>query len=127
MTRLKNSDYYEILGVHPSARDQDIRQAYRQLCRAYHPDTTTLAPAEALEKFLVVNEAYTILSHPAKRIRYDQILRAAQPRPVAPMAQPTQPLEIQDRPLSSTELFALFMLGFAFVACLLLAVFASIK
>ncbi len=125
----ERGNYYQILGVLPGARDGDIRQAYRQLCRIYHPDTTTLAPQEALEKFLVINEAYTILSHPTKRVQYDQrlySLRAAT-KPVAPVAQPPQQtLEIHERPLSNTEIFALFILGASFLASLILVGFVSL-
>ncbi|WP_287127743.1 J domain-containing protein [Candidatus Cyanaurora vandensis] len=127
---MKPVDYYQVLGVPATARDHEIRQAYRQLCREYHPDTTTLSQAEALEKFLVLNEAYTTLNHPVKRTRYDQarIARAIEltrvPTPV-PSPRPTT-FDIQERALSSTELFALFILGFAFLASLLLVGFVSL-
>jgi len=126
---VKGVDYYQVLGVPPSARERDIRQAYRQRCREYHPDTTTLPTPIALEKFLVLNEAYAILSHPMKRVRYDQQManrRAMLRQPTAKSGPPRmQTMEIQERALSSTELFALFILGFTFLACLLLVVFVS--
>jgi len=126
---MKTVDYYRVLGIPPNARETEIRQAYRQLCREYHPDTTVLSQAEALEKFLAINEAYSTLSHPVKRVRYDQmlaVLRAPVQPTAAPRRQPSQNFDIQERALSSTELFALFILGFAFLASLLLVLYVSL-
>ncbi|WP_218082318.1 J domain-containing protein [Anthocerotibacter panamensis] len=128
---LKRVDYYQVLGVPPTAREKEIRQAYRRLSREYHPDTTALSKSEALEKFLVLNEAYSILSHPVKRVNYDQRLASMraqrfQAQSREPVRQRVQYTDIQERALSSTELFALFILGFAFIASLLLVGFVSL-
>ncbi|MBE6828070.1 MAG: molecular chaperone DnaJ [Ruminococcaceae bacterium] len=64
-------DYYEVLGVDRNASEDDIKKAYRQTAKKYHPD---LHPGDkaAEEKFKEANEAYEVLSDPDKKARYDQ-------------------------------------------------------
>jgi DnaJ-class molecular chaperone len=63
-------DYYGILGVEPRADQRAVRSAYRRLARQYHPD---VAKGErAGSSFLLIREAYEVLSDPERRRRYDR-------------------------------------------------------
>ncbi|MCI7026446.1 MAG: molecular chaperone DnaJ [Clostridiales bacterium] len=64
-------DYYEVLGIDRGADDAAIKKAYRAMAKKYHPDVNP-GDKEAEEKFKDVNEAYSVLSDPQKRARYDQ-------------------------------------------------------
>jgi DnaJ-class molecular chaperone len=65
-------DYYEVLGVPRTASDEDIKKAFRKLARKYHPDVAKDKKL-AEEKFKDINEAYEVLSDPAKRKKYDEL------------------------------------------------------
>ncbi|MBE9140622.1 J domain-containing protein [Nodosilinea sp. LEGE 07088] len=64
-------NYYDILGVSRAATFSDIKQAYRQLARQYHPD---LNPGDqaAEDQFKLLSEAYTVLSDDEKRAQYEK-------------------------------------------------------
>ena len=64
-------DYYEVLGVAKGASADEIKKAYRKLAVKYHPDKNPGDKA-AEEKFKEAAEAYSILSDPEKKARYDQ-------------------------------------------------------
>ncbi|MBP5274918.1 MAG: DnaJ domain-containing protein [Abditibacteriota bacterium] len=64
------NDLYKILGVSPGASQEEIKSAYRQLARKYHPDINKTPDAEEL--FKAINRAYDILGDPEKRARYDR-------------------------------------------------------
>ena len=64
-------DYYEVLGVDKSASDADIKKAYRNLAKKYHPDANP-GDATAEAKFKEINEAYSVLSDSETKARYDQ-------------------------------------------------------
>jgi molecular chaperone DnaJ len=63
-------DYYEILGVPRTASSDELKSAFRNLARQYHPDVSDKPDAE--EKFKEINEAYAVLSDSEKRAAYDR-------------------------------------------------------
>lgn len=74
----KHRDYYEVLHVSRNASTQEVKQAFRQLARRYHPD---LHPEDhtAVDKFREIREAYEVLSDEVRRRRYDQQLAKQTP------------------------------------------------
>jgi len=63
-------DYYEILGIPRGASGDEIKSAFRNLARKYHPDVSKESDAE--ERFKEINEAYAVLSDQEKRAAYDR-------------------------------------------------------
>ncbi len=130
------TSYYALLGLHPSASAIEIRRAYRELSKRYHPDTTDLPADVATEKFRKLNEAYATLSNPERRTLYDRSIRYSSIPVIQPPTNLRQTdaqsraaqyssaayLDPSDRPLSAGEIFALFILGVTFIGCLLLAI-----
>ena len=92
------ASYYEILEVSPAASAAEIRAAYLELARQYHPDRVpehlTKLRADAEEKVKRVNEAWGVLGDPVRRRKYDLVLangggKAASrtpPRPPSPQS-----------------------------------------
>jgi len=126
--------YYGLLGLDPSASVIEVRRAYRELSKLYHPDTTSLPLEEAKQKFQSLNHAYGVLANPERRSLYDlQIGYSPQNVIKAPFDfsgndndddyySRSAYLDPTDRPLSSGELFALLLMGFTLFSCLLLAI-----
>ncbi|MGF1458332.1 MAG: J domain-containing protein [Leptolyngbyaceae cyanobacterium] len=125
--------HYQLLKIKPTASLQEIRRAYRDLSKLYHPDTTTLPPAIAIEKFKHLNNAYATLSNPDSRTAYDYSIGISRVAVIQAPAYLNRPaterghtgrdsayLDPTDRPLSAGEMFALFILGITFVGCLIL-------
>lgn len=65
-----SEDYYKLLSVSPESTDQDLKKAYRKLARIFHPDKNQQDEGAA-EKFKQLNNAYSTLSDPSKRMIYD--------------------------------------------------------
>jgi curved DNA-binding protein CbpA len=130
----KQQNYYDLLGVIPGASAIEIRRAYRELSKIYHPDTTSLPESIATVKFQVLNDAYASLSHPERRAAYDLEIGysrvfVVQPTPNFRTFTPRPDnyrssayLDPTDRPLSDGEISALLMLGVTFIGCLALAI-----
>lgn len=68
---MSNKDYYATLGVARGATADEIKKAYKQQVKKYHPDLNPDSKT-AEEKMKEVNEAYEVLSNEEKRARYDQ-------------------------------------------------------
>ncbi len=150
---LSELTHYALLGVSVSASGSEIRRAYRELSLLYHPDTTHLPPPIATRRFQILNEAYATLSNPERRLHYDRTIgyssvsvvrsipslhrefsqgfQTQNPMQRYPQRQPHTKfdpkfgayLDPEDRPLSSGEQFALFLMGITFVGCIGLAIF----
>lgn len=64
-------DYYAVLGVPRTASEKEIKAAYRRLARKHHPDVNP-GDKRAEEQFKAISEAYSVLSDPEKRKKYDR-------------------------------------------------------
>jgi DnaJ-class molecular chaperone len=126
-------NYYSLLGLHPGASVIEIRRAYRELSKHYHPDTTTLPTPVAIAQFQQLNEAYATLTNPEKRFNYDLKIGYSPFGVIQPPSDLNRPvsqhdwsksayLDANDRPLSPGEIFALFVMGLTILGCLLLAI-----
>lgn len=67
---MNKRDYYEVLGVEKNTSESEIKIAYRNLAKKYHPDIAQ-NKKEAEIHFKEINEAYAVLSDSEKRQRYD--------------------------------------------------------
>lgn len=85
-------DYYNLLGVRPTAQAAEIRSAFRRRAKESHPDAHPhLGPAEKeaqQRRFIQLAHAYETLAHPARRAEYDRKLRAARTAGQARTARP---------------------------------------
>ena len=67
---MTKKDYYDVLGITKKASKEEIKKAYKQLAKKYHPDLSK--DSSATEKFKEVSAAYAVLSDDQKRAQYDQ-------------------------------------------------------
>ena len=68
--KIKERDYYEVLGVSKNTTNAELKKAYRRLALKYHPDKNP-GDKEAERKFKEAANAYEVLSNPEKRKMYD--------------------------------------------------------
>ena len=138
MSVTSKENYYTLLGLSASASALEIRRAYREMSKLYHPDTTKLPQDEAKERFQQLTQAYNTLNDPMQRQLYDQQQRSARLRHLGQTPGFSQPpgvwgvtrqqryssayIDATDRPLSTGEIVALLLMALTLVGCLLLAV-----
>ncbi len=122
---------YELLGVSPSANNAELRQAFRQLSKRLHPDTTSLPRDEATMQFQNVCEAYDLLSDPVLRANYDLSIEKEKSftnKKIESISTNIEPVQFSKsigvrRPLSGGELFSLLLLITSILLSLVLGVF----
>ncbi|KAJ2795026.1 DnaJ sub B member 6, partial [Coemansia guatemalensis] len=66
------SKYYDLLGIPVNAKPEEIKKAYRKLSLQWHPDKNPDNLQVATERFQQVSQAYSVLSDPSSRERYDR-------------------------------------------------------
>jgi curved DNA-binding protein len=68
MPDVAKQDYYEVLQISPNAEPDTIHRIYRLLAQRFHPDNAETGNAD---RFQQIHEAYSVLSNPESRARYD--------------------------------------------------------
>jgi len=92
---VSTATHYDLLGVHKRTRPEEVRAAYRRLAQKYHPDKQ-LGNADAVRVMAALNEAYAVLSDPARRAEYDQGLADMRKQARAQRAQRLAALQAAD-------------------------------
>ena len=116
---------YALLEVPQEASNEQVRQAFRNLSKRFHPDTTELPAELAAARFQALQEAMVVLGDPQKRRLYDASLRAAelnQQRLAQRFSWRPNTDPPPRRDLSGGEWFALVLLGLALGFSLVLGV-----
>lgn len=75
----KHGSYYDVLKIHPGASDEEVRCAYRQLVKIYHPDLNRHGGrlVQAEHRLRLLNEAYEALRTRENRLRYNMMIKTA--------------------------------------------------
>lgn len=131
MRGVNGRSHYDVLGVPTTASAATIRESYRRMAREYHPDRS-LGSAAGGDKMPLINEAYRVLSDPARRAVYDAERRGAR-RPATPVSDPapaqdeapTYAFRHPDGPARVPWRGLLFFSGVAIVAIVVLAQFTK--
>ncbi len=120
---MSEGTHYERLGVGPTATFSEIRAAFRQRARQFHPDVSAASSAE----MAAMNEAWAVLSDPARRARYDagliddagSVTDEDDPAPAAPDLDdhlpPNSAIQLFARMITITVLVVIVLLTILFV------------
>jgi curved DNA-binding protein CbpA len=73
-------NYYELLQISPNAEYETIQRVFRMLAARYHPDNHQTSDGD---KFVLLNQAHTVLANPELRAKYDMELQIHQTEPIA--------------------------------------------
>ena len=94
-------DPYEVLGIKPGASDDEIKRAYRDLARKYHPDNYQNNPLADLaeEKMKEINEAYDALSKKSSGYQSQGGYQQSQPAYQQPQQSYSQPVQSYQQPV----------------------------
>lgn len=92
------NDYYAVLGIERTATKDEIKKAYRQLARLYHPDINKDAAKNDAVDFKEILEAYTVLSDEIKKIDYDYKYDAEHPNNHSPQIEQSKVIQNQSSP-----------------------------
>jgi uncharacterized membrane protein YkvA (DUF1232 family) len=77
-TSEKFANYYELLGIDPATGREEVRQAYLEKIKEWHPDKNPGRIAEAEDMTKVLNQAFHVLGDPERRKNYDRMLKLSQ-------------------------------------------------
>ncbi|CAF1166955.1 unnamed protein product [Rotaria sordida] len=98
-------NYYDLLGIERTATQKEIRKAFLKLSKEYHPDSNA-ADKSLHEKFVKINEAFSILSKQSTRTTYDQTLSSSSTSRYQPYSQryssPPRPQQAHGSPFDWT-------------------------
>ena len=107
------STFYEILGVAPTATPEEIRKAFFELVKKWHPDKNSSNQEEATKKTQAINEAHEILSDPNKRSEYDKKLQKNNKKSSDSVSEETTSVPKDDSRNKSCKLSILLKIFFA--------------
>ncbi|MCX6350578.1 MAG: J domain-containing protein [Bacteroidetes bacterium] len=99
-----SSDYYGILGLEPTATEEQIKKSFRDLVRIYHPDRNN-ENKSALLKFAAINEAYQILSEPQLKRQYDSGRNNIQNSPYAFSKETNRLINVREKKVKEVSFY----------------------